>query len=304
MGEKIINYDRKKSVLADLSLLLVALSWGGGFIVVKNALADITPMWMMAIRFSFGFLAMAIVFHKNLIKISKKDLKSGLIIGVFLFLGYATQTIGLQYTTAGKQAFLTGTNVVIVPFLVWFITKKHPGWHSIVGALLTLIGIGLLTLQGGFSINVGDGLTLICAVFFAAHITSVGYFAADCDSIAISVVQAGVAAIIFVIGALIFEPMPKNINGNIEFAITYLVLFSTVGAILIQNIAQKFTPPTHAAIVLSMESVIGTILAVIILKDVFSFTMVIGCFFIFAAIIITETKLSFLKLTKTKQSDE
>lgn len=298
MSENVKDFDRKKSIFADLSLLLVALSWGGGFIVVKNALADISPMWLMAIRFTFGFLAMAIVFHKNIIKINRKDLKAGLIIGVFLFLGYATQTVGLKYTTAGKQAFLTGTNVVIVPFLVWIITKKHPGWHSIIGAVLTLIGIGFLTLQGGFSINLGDALTLVCAVFFAAHITAVGYFAEDSDSIAISVVQAGVAAVIFIIGALLFEPMPKNINGNIKFAITYLVLFSTVGAILIQNIAQKYTPSTHAAIVLSMESVIGTILAVIILKDVFTPLMVVGCVFIFAAIIITETKLSFLRINK------
>lgn len=295
MSENIKEFDKRKSIFADMSLLLVAMAWGGGFIVVKNALADITPLWMMAIRFSLGFLVMALVFHKKLIKISKKDLKAGLIIGAFLFLAYATQTIGLKYTTAGKQAFLTGTNVVIVPFLVWFLSKKHPGWHSLVGAFLTFIGIGLLTLQGGLAINTGDALTLVCAVFFAAHITSVGYFSGDCDPIAISVVQAGVASIIFVIGALLFEPIPKHINGNVEFAITYLVLFSTIGALLIQNIAQKYTPSTHAAIVLSMESVIGTILAVLILKDVFTLSMVIGCGFIFAAIIITETKLSFLK---------
>lgn len=295
MNENNSAFDRKKSLAADTSLLLVALFWGGGFVVIKHALDDITPLWMMAIRFSIGFAVMGIVFNKKLRKLSLKDLKAGIIIGIFLFLAYATQTVGLQYTTAGKQAFLTGVNVVIVPFLVWGLNKKYPGWHAIAGAFLSLVGIGLLTLQGGASINLGDALTLVCALFFACHITSVGYFAPESDAIGISVVQAGVAAIIFIISALIFEPVPRSINQNVTFAITYAVLFSTVAAILIQNIAQKYTPSTHAAIILCLESVFGTILAVLILKDVFTVYMILGCALIFCAIIITETKLEFLK---------
>lgn len=300
MTEDIKIFNKRKSIFADMSLLLVALSWGGGFVVVKNALDDMTPLWLMAIRFTLGFIVMGVIFNKNLRKITRRDLKAGLIIGVFLFLAYGTQTIGLKYTTAGKQAFLTGINVVIVPFLVWALSKKYPGWQSILGAALSLIGIGLLTLQGGFSMNIGDVLTIICAIFFAAHIVSVGFFAPDCDPIAISIVQAGFAAFVFIICALAFEKVPTKINGNVTFAITYLVLFSTVMAILIQNIAQKYTPSTHAAIVLCLESVFGTILAVLILKDVFTISMIIGCIFIFSAIIITETKLSFLKLNKQK----
>lgn len=302
MSEVVNTFDKKKSIIADLSLLLVALFWGGGFVVIKGAIDDITPLYMMAIRFTFGFIVMSLVFFKKFKKITKQDLKSGCIIGLFLFLAYATQTIGIKYTTAGKQAFLTGVNVVIVPFLVWIISRKFPGWHAMAGAMLSIIGIGLLTLQGGASINIGDTLTLICAVFFAAHITSVGYFAPDADPIVLSIVQTGVAAVIFIITAAIFEPFPKNIGSNVAVSISYLVICSTVLAILIQNTAQKYTPSTHAAILLCMESVFGTLLAVLILKDVFTPSMIVGCVCIFAAIIITETKLSFLKRNKTSES--
>ncbi|QZY54996.1 DMT family transporter [Crassaminicella profunda] len=296
--------NKKISVYADLSLLLVAMIWGGGFIVMKDTLHILKPFYMNALRFSVASITLGIIFWKKTIKITKKDLKYGTIVGIFLWIAFITQTIGLQYTTVSKSAFLTGTNVVIVPFLVWIITKKHPDWYALMGAFLCAIGIGLLTLQGSLSIGIGDGLTLLCAIFFAAHITSVGHFAEGMDPINLATIQMAVTGILSIIGAVILEPVPKFTGNAVDLIISlsYMTFVSTMGAFFIQNVAQKYTTSTHAAIILSLESVFGTIFGVMLMGDLLNIRMVLGCILIFCAIIIAETKLSFLfPQKKTKE---
>jgi len=287
--------DRKKSILADMSLLVVAFFWGGGFIAVKDALDNLTPFYIMSMRFSISVIIMLFVFRKKVKSITKNELKVGTLVGLLLFLGFAAQTVGMNYTTAGKNAFLTGTNVVIVPFLYWVISKKKPDVYSLISALLCFIGIGMLTLDGGIHIGLGDSLTLICAVFFAAHIVSVGFFIKKMDAILLVIIQLGIAAVFSTIAALIYEPMPQPLSSNTMFAIGYLAIFSTMIAFFIQNVAQKYTTPTHAAIILCLESVIGSILSVIMLNEIFTSKMILGCLTIFIAIITTETKWNFLK---------
>ena len=291
----------KSGMYADFSLLFVALIWGGGFVVIKDALQNITPFYMMSLRFVLAFLIMAAVFWKSTRKIKKSDITAGIIIGIFLFAAYGSQTVGLQYTTAGKQAFLTGANVVMVPFLYWIISKKRPDLYAIAGAFMCLFGIGLLTLQNGLAVSKGDTLTLISAFFFACHIVSVGYFAKKSDPVVLSILQTGFAAIIFVVCAVLFEQPLRHINSGATAAIAYQVLLSTLAAVLIQNIAQKYTTSTHAAIILCLESVFGSLLAVLFLGDIFSGKMIIGCVLIFAAIITTETRFSFLKKPESVQ---
>jgi len=110
------NDYKKKSLLADISLFIVAIFWGGGFIAVKDALSSLTPFYIMAMRFGISVIIMLLIFRKKIKLITKNVLKVGVLIGLLLFLGFAAQTVGMKYTTAGKNAFLTGTNVVIVPF--------------------------------------------------------------------------------------------------------------------------------------------------------------------------------------------
>lgn len=288
--------DNNKSLAADLSLLFVAVIWGGGFVAVKDALNNITPLYMMSIRLIGAGLLMAVVFYKQTLKITKKDIINGSIIGIFLFSGFAAQTIGLKYTTASKQAFLTAVYVIIIPFLSWAVYRVKPKWHSITAAILSFIGIALLSLKSDmqFDINIGDWLTLLCAVLFAAHIVSVSYYAKKSDPIALSVVQMIFSGILSLICALIFEPKFMGINKDAAFSIFYLVVFSTMICFLIQNVAQKYTHPNHVGIILSLESVFGAILSIIFLHEVFTLNMVIGCVIIFLAIIIAETKLEFL----------
>jgi drug/metabolite transporter (DMT)-like permease len=294
----------KRTLLAEIALLFTTLIWGGGFVAVKDALNSITPLYMMAVRFLCASILMGLIFFKTIKKITKKDILYGSIVGVFLFTGFATQTIGLQYTTVGKQAFLTALYVVIIPFLVWAVEKKRPDIYSIFSTILALSGIGFLNITDGFKLNMnfGDWLTLICAVFFAAHIVAISHFAKKSNPIILSVTQMLFTGILSLISALIFEPKFNGISKNGFISIFYLVVFSTMIAFLIQNVAQKYAHPNHVGVILCLESVFGAILSVIILHEVFTSHMILGCMTIFIAIVISETKLNFIKpLFKSKE---
>ena len=181
--------------------------------------------------------------------------------------------------------------------MAWKVDKKRPDLYSIFSTFLALIGIGFLNISDGFSLNmnIGEWLTLLCAFLFAAHIISVAYYAKKVNPIILSVVQMMFAGLISLVCALIFEPKFAGINRGAFFSIFYLIVFSTMFAFLVQNVAQKYTHPNHVGIILCLESVFGAILSVLILKEVFTVNMVIGCIIIFIAIIISETKLSFIK---------
>lgn len=296
VGE-IMKLIKRRGLVADISLLIVALIWGGGFVAVKDALSSITPFYIMALRLIGASILLALIFFKTMKKITKQDIIFGSIVGMFLFAGFTCQTVGLQYTTAGKQAFLTTTYVVIVPFLAWRIDKKRPDFYSIFSTLLALVGIGFLSIGDGFSLNmnIGDWLTLVSAFLFAAHIMSVSYYAKKVNPITLSVVQMLFAGLVSLVCALIFEPKFVGVNEDAFFSIFYLTVFSTMVAFLVQNVAQKYTHPSHVGIILCLESVFGAILSVIILKEIFTINMIIGCIIIFIALVISETKLSFIK---------
>ncbi len=285
----------KNSLFADILLLLVAVIWGSGFVVTKNALDHITPYYLLACRFMISSALMVLVFFKRFKKVKLKDLKAGFIIGIFLFGGFATQTVGLKYTTAGKQAFITATNVVMVPFIYWGISKEKPDIYEVIAAFLCFIGIGILSIEKDLKFGYGEFLTFICAIFFALHISAIGYFAKDHDPVLLSVIQMFVAGILSIIFVLIFEPSVEGITRDSIFPILYLSIFSTLIAFLIQNVAQKYTSSTHAAIILSLEALFGGIMSLIFLKEPFTLRFLIGSLSIFISIITTETKWAFFK---------
>lgn len=297
---------RHKSIIADAALLAVAVLWGGGFVVTKNGLDHITPLMMMAIRFGFAGVVLGLVFRKRLKNISKRDLYGGCLIGLFLFLGFTAQTIGLVYTTASKNAFITGTNVVIVPFLVMAITKKFPGWHAIIAAVLAVVGLAFLTIEDGSlsSVNIGDWLTLICAFCYAFQVVLIGMLAPRGDAIALSVVQVAFCGVLFTISGLLFEPIPSNLNSEAWIAILYLVMLSTILCFVIQNVAQKYTPSSHAALIMCLEGVFGAFFAYIFLNEILTKKMLIGCALILLALIIAEMRLNLHKLIRKEQKSE
>ncbi|MDY0236189.1 MAG: DMT family transporter [Gudongella sp.] len=288
----------KKILYADLSLFIVAIIWGSGFIFTKNALDHMTPFYILGFRFLVASIAMGIIAFKRIKNTKWIDIKAGLIVGFFMFLGFAFQTVGLQYTTVGVQAFITASNVVMVPFFYWMLTKSRPGPYEFFGAILCFIGIGILSLDTNLQVGYGEFLTFLCAIGFALQIVAVGFFAKDVDSYVLSFVQLVIAMVLSFALAIPFEPRITQISSEALVPILYLAIFSTMIAFLTQNIAQKHTTSTHAAIILSLESVFGSIMGILIFSEEVSGKFIIGCMAIFISVLAAETKFSFLKPKK------
>lgn len=287
---------KDKALMADIALLIVAIIWGGGFIAGKIALFTMTPFYLLSFRFLCSGLLLGIIFFKKMKTIDRKSVISGIILGLSLYIGQTLQTIGLKYTTAGKQAFLLASYTIIVPFISWIIVKKKPDIYSFLAGLLTLIGIGLLSLQGGLSISYGDSLSLMFAVVFAFQIVLIGIYVKNINPIHLTTVQLLIAGTLTLISALIFEPSIKSVTTDAVLSIGYLVIFNTTIAFLVQNIAQKYTSDTHASIIISLESVFGFLLSVILMKELVTLRMILGCVLIFTAVIISKTKNKFFNL--------
>lgn len=277
-----------KTLLWDLSLLLVAMVWGGGFVVTKNALEVITPLYFLAYRFMIAGILMAIIFFPKLRKASWQDIKNSCIVGIFLSLGFITQTFGAHLTTPAKSSFITGLNVVLVPFIMILFTKKFPGRKAVIMAVVAFFGLSLISVNEQLVIGAGDFLTFLCAIFYACHIVSIGFFANKTDAIVLATIQVLFAGIVCTILAMPLEPAPVLSGVSIWSGILYSALLSTLAAFLIQNLAQRNTPSTHAAIILCLESVFGALASVLFWNEAMTLKMLIGCLMIFAAIIINE----------------
>jgi len=278
------------SLQADLILLLVALLWGTTFVASKIALDYLSPLTIISIRFILAFALMMLLFRNQIKSIQKEDIKGGIVVGLMLFIAFATQLIALNYTDPGKQAFLAGTYVVFVPFIVWFIYKKKPDTKSFIGAFACFIGISLLTLNKGFSISFGDSLTLLSSVFFAGHIISTSHYVKKSTPVKITIVQFGTVAILSTLTALIFEGVPTGVSSVVIVSVIYLGIICTGVAYFLQTLAQNYTKSTHAAIILSLEAVFGSILSVIVMSELFTVKMIVGCIIIFLSILVIELK--------------
>lgn len=278
----------KKSLIADGALLFVALCWGVNFVIEKNVLAAITPFMYLGFRFFLSALIMAIIFHKRLKSISMEDIKAGLIVGLFLLLGFLTQTVGLVYTTPSKSGFITGSNVVMVPFFAYVLTKRFPGISQILGALITFSGLGIISLSDNLTIAYGDILTLLCAISFALQITFTEYYVKKADPINMAVIQIALTGIVTMGMTIMREPISFDLGLRNWAAILFGVVFCTAGAFVVQNIAQKYTSSTHAAIILCTESIFAGIFSFLLWQEPLTLKALSGFILILAGVLITE----------------
>jgi drug/metabolite transporter (DMT)-like permease len=288
-----------KKHIGEIGLIITAIIWGSGFVATQIAIdSNLTPNQILTLRFFVSSILMNIVFFKNMKKIDKATIKSGMILGIFLFIGFVFQTYGLVYTTLSKNAFITAANVVIVPFIGFLIYKRKLDKIGVISSIVAIIGIGVLSLEADFSLNLGDILTFICAVGFALQIFFTGEFTKDKDPIALTSIQISTAFVLSFMLLLITKEVNVEMSvGGIGSTI-YLAIFNTTVCFLLQTICQTKTSETKAALILSTESIFGTIFSVIILHEIITLKMILGCSLIFFAIIMSETKLSFLKKDK------
>lgn len=284
-----------KKYMGEIGLMITAIIWGSGFVASAVSLEHYTPYQILAGRFLIGTLILCLVFYKKLRYIKKSTLLKGTILGLFLYIAFALQTVGLQYTTPSKNAFLTAVNVVIVPFIGFLLYKRKIDLFELGGAILALVGIAVLSLKLSTGINIGDLLTLCCAVGFAFHIFYTAKFVKDEDAVLLTIIQMVTAAVIGWIVVGFKGETSFSLESEGLLPLLYLGVFSTTIAYLLQTVAQKFITETKAAIILSTESFWGTAFSVVILSEVLTTKMIIGAILILGAILLSETKFSFIK---------
>ena len=282
----------RKEWIADGILTLTALIWGTGFVVMKNTLSSVPPAAIIAIRYGIATLLAAVLFRRHLKGIARADVARGALVGLLLALAYIVQTIGLAYTTAGKNAFLTTVYVLLVPFASWLIFRQKLSRSNFIAAGLMLAGIGCLSLDGEIGgLNIGDLLTLLCGVFYAAHIMAVERCQRKTNTYALIVLQFAFAAAFAAVYHLLFERgLPMSLHMDTVGSLLYLSVFSTTVAMSLQNIGQSMAPASHASILLSLESVFGALASCIFLGEAVTPRMLLGFAVIFAALVINSLR--------------
>lgn len=287
---------------ANLCCLLTALIWGGGFVASDLALTIFTPYAMLLIRFCGAALLAWIPVLIKKEKLTKDALKIGIISGVMLFTAFAFQTVGLSMTTAGMNAFLTAVNVVFVPFIVWTIYHKKPDLIVFFASVLCLVGIGCLSLSGGgFHLGMGDVLTLICAFFFAAQIVAL-YRAGDCNVWVLNAIQLTTAAVCSLPFGLTTS-WPAQIGWTGVWTMFYSIVLATFVCYLLQTVAQQYTSPAAASILLATESLWGNLLSFLFLHEAKSPIMIVGGLLIFLSVILVEGQSWIVGLFRRRKAE-
>lgn len=296
------NKKNKNSTWAKIALLIVAILWGSSLTVVKRASDVFNPNFILALRFTIAAIILAIIFHKRLAKASRSDIKNGLIVGIFLFLAYSSQTLGVTFADPGRSGFLSASYCVIVPFLSWIVFKERPDKFNIAAAILCIIGIFFISMSGNDPETahdlawLGDLLALLSGFLFAAHIVAVSALTEDRDPFVMTILQFVMAAILSWITTFLLEDNSGLVfEKTATLEVLYLAVMCTALALLLQNLGQKYTEPSTAAIILGFESVFGILIPVMLGMEKLTTYSVIGFVFVFMAIIVSETKLSFLK---------
>lgn len=281
----------------EIGLLLCAVIWGSGFVASDMALGFFNPYQLMALRFGIAALLMGIFFFRKVRSLDRLNIRAGIILGVLLYASFLAQTIGLVYTTPAKNAFLTAVNVIIVPFIGLVLYRRALDRFGAIGAFLAAAGVGLISLNLDFSVNIGDLLTLACAVGFAFQIFYTGEFLRrGADPIKMTITQLGTAAVLALLMAAIASPLGMGqAKGGVDWqpallAAVYLGIFSTTVCYLLQTTAQKWTTETRAAVILCTESVFGAFFSALILHEKLTLRMILGSMLVFTAIIIAEVK--------------
>lgn len=277
----------------ELLMLVTAIMWGSGFVGMAIGLEHWTVFQLMAGRFTLAAIILAVIFHKKLRLINKAVLWKGATLGAILFTAFVIQTYGLAFTTPSKNAFLTSINVLIVPIIAYVVYKRGFDRYEIIAAFLAVIGIGFLSLTSDFTINFGDLLSILCAVAFAFDIFYTNVFVKKEDALALTIVQFITAAVLSIIGVLILGEIPTTVSAEGMYSIVYLAVFCTFIAYVCQNIGMQYANPTKSAIILSMESLFGTLFSVWILHEILTGRMIVGCVLILIAVLFAEVKPRF-----------
>jgi drug/metabolite transporter (DMT)-like permease len=295
-----------------LLMVFVVAVWGSTFVLIKGALADATPAAFNLARMTLAFAVLAVAYHRFWREIRLWQVASGALVGLCLATGYQFQTTGLARTTPSKSAFITGLLVVLVPLLSAIPGLRPPGarpphWNAFLGAALAFLGIVLLTapahpargpaslmsqaarlLPDLTSMNLGDLLTLGCAVAFAFHCLALSHISPRIRFQPLALLQVGFCALFMALSLPLIEHPHIAWTPRLAVALAITAVLATAAALSIQSWAQRVLPPTHIALLLTLEPVFAWITAFLVMGERMGLRPSCGALLILAGIALTE----------------
>jgi len=286
----------KLQLRADLMLLMITFFWGGSILLTKIGLDYLQEYNLISLRFTLAFLLSGIVFYKHLIKTDFKTVKYAFILSFILFIVYVFATFGTKYTSVSNAGFLFSLTVIFIPLLSSVFLKQTPEKKVVFGIVLSIVGIGLLTLHNQFKIGFGDLFCILCALFYAVHIMITGAVAKRVNSISLGVLQLGFVGLFSIIFSIFMEKPKLPDNYESWFAILALSTFCTGIAFIVQIIAQQHTSPTHAGLIFTLEPVFSSIFAFIFTGETLTSRGYLGALLLLISVLIAE--LDFKSLFK------
>jgi drug/metabolite transporter (DMT)-like permease len=284
-------------------LMMNTLIWGATCVIIKSALMDVSPLLFISLRFFTATLILLPFAFKIFRNINRQIFRDGVFLGLLYFIGFTTQTVGLKYTTATKSAFITGTFIIFTPVFQVLIEKRPPAKRVLLGILLALTGLIFLTSKGDSllgvfseiseSFNIGDFLTLLCALFFALYLVYLDIITKRNDYKPLVFLQIAVTGILGLLFSFLFngweiETIEFSFSSSLLFAVLYTSIFATVLTTTIQTKYQKFVTPSVAGIIFSFEPIFAAVFAFFVLNEKISNFGLVGCVLIFAGLLVSE----------------
>jgi drug/metabolite transporter (DMT)-like permease len=278
-----------------LLLVLIAFIWGSTFVLVKEALNDASPLVLNSARMIVAAVLLATFYRKKIAVLTKPALTAGVLAGIFLFAGYAFQTSGLKLTTPSKSAFLTGTSSVLAPVALVAIWRVRIHVWRVVGIMLALAGLFLMTVPGGnagladfANVNLGDILTIGCAICFTFHVIFVGRASQRFPFEQVAFLQVATAAILMTISTPALEHPYFRATPTVIAAILITGVLCTAVAFSVQSWAQQFTPATHTALIFTTEPVFAWLTSFIYLHERLGLRAGAGALLILGGVLVSE----------------
>lgn len=274
--------------MADLSLVGICVIWGTSFAIVKSVVGETNPATFIAARFTLAAILLGLIASRRLHKLDRELWKAGFVLAVPLMLGFLAQTYGLQGTTASKAGFITGMHVVFTPFLEQTFLRNRIMPYQMAGVGVAAAGLGLLTLDRLSPPTYGDLLVLACAFCFAVHLVLLGHYSPAMDGLLLSVTQMVWAAVFSILVAGSDMVQVVQFDKDLILSVAYLGVMGTALAYLVQTTAQKYTPPTRAALILQTEPVFSSFFARLWLDERFNIQQSVGAILILAGILLCQ----------------
>jgi len=292
----------KKEIGAYIALLVAAMFWGTTFVAISSTNDYFPPAFLVFMRCAVGGVVLLFVFIKRLKHLSRSYIIVCAFLGLLMTIGYLMQNLSIAAgCPPGRCGFLVATYCVITPFIAWFVWKRKPNVYNIIAAVLCLVGIGFISMPdllktSNVGLNLGDFLALIGSVIFAAYLVYLGRYVDTMDPILLTIGNLFFGVIYAGLYTYFFEDSTRIVwNGQSIFAALYLGVICMSLTNILQAIGQREVVASTAALIFSLESVFGIILAIAFWHEKVTAALLIGCVFIFIAIVISETKLGFLK---------